>query len=307
MVPTLGLSICICLASEHYGFRNHVWDIAYTRLIDTRKITFSLELLYLCASVIIKISILLFYRRLAKGILPKAFIYATWAIAAFIIAYFIAALITLFFTCRPFNGFWWRIDPFWRLAHPDACIDEGLAIVIVGSISALHDFLIALLPTVVFARLPMPTRQKIALGAVFGFSFLICLAGVLRIVYVKRVFFDTYDATWALYKVWIWTVVEIMLGPIVASAPALRVLLCHYIQPYFSYGYSYSISHEMTTHATDASHSRIRDSLREGAQIIPDEEDFPPSQPATASSDRVHPDDVWIHTMPDSGIPSRKL
>lgn len=301
--------------TEHYGFRNHVWDVDLLVLINARKITFAIEVLYLFASVSIKLSILLFYLRLAKGILPRGFIHATWAMGIFVVAYWITTVVSLFLTCRPLASFWWRISPIWRLENHYACYNEGAGILSVSSISALQDFLIALLPTLVFARLPMPMRQKIALGVVFGIGIFLCVAGVMRVVYVKEVFYDTYDVTWTLYLVWLWMIIEVLLGPVVASAPALRVLFFHYVRPRL--GSYYTGSHEMGSHAdefgntlaTDASHNRNRDSMREGAHVLPEEEDYPPSEPSpavTMSPKTDAPDDGWYHTMPNSGIPDRR-
>ena len=57
----------------------------------------------------------------------------------------------------------------------------------------------------------------------FAIGFFLCVAGVVRLVYVWRIFNDTYDATWVAWDAWLWTNIEVVLGVIVASAPALKV------------------------------------------------------------------------------------
>ncbi|KAB8737498.1 hypothetical protein FH972_026457 [Carpinus fangiana] len=313
MVPTIGFAVSVALSSESYGGRKHIWDILdpsnLSPLFDARKITFANELLYLFASVGIKLSVLLFYRRLADGILPKAFIWAIYGIAAFVLAYFVTTVISLFFTCQPLEGFWLRILPQWRQAHPGACISEGAAVLAISSISALQDFLVALLPTLLFARLPMPRKQKIALGAVFGFSFFLCVAGILRIVYVKRVFYDTYDVTWQLYDVWLWMIVEVLLGPICASAPALRVLFFRYVLPRI--GVEYSITGDMSSHGHGSAYiSNNRASVRDETYVQVGEDDSVLTQGGPAANTKrtsrfggkcpTSAEEGWFHTMKDT-------
>lgn len=51
-----------------------------------------------------------------------------------------------------------------------------------------------------------------------------CLAGVLRLVALRRAAHATYDIPWAMRPAWVWTLVEANAGLVCASAPALRVL-----------------------------------------------------------------------------------
>jgi len=62
----------------------------------------------------------------------------------------------------------------------------------------------------------------------FGIS--LCITGVLRIYYIWKVYYDTYDVTWAAQDAWVWTSVEAHLAIICASAPALKVFLRQYFQ-----------------------------------------------------------------------------
>lgn len=41
---------------------------------------------------------------------------------------------------------------------------------------------------------------------------------------------DTYDVTWYAYYGWIWTVIEVDLGVVCASAPALRIFFRHWLE-----------------------------------------------------------------------------
>jgi hypothetical protein len=52
----------------------------------------------------------------------------------------------------------------------------------------------------------MPTRQKLALFSVFAVSYVAVALGALRAYSSYRLFFETYDVTWAACDVWLWYV-----------------------------------------------------------------------------------------------------
>ena len=183
----------------------------------------------LCTTLI-KISILLFYRRLT-GASTSRFIYLVWVCIVICILYFVTFIILIFFTCSAAVG---RKD----------CAEEGPFIVSVTTISTVQDLVICLLPTFLIRNLQMPKRQKLAVCGVFGLGLVTTICGIMRLYYSVYLYYCkyhdsalqnhsnncnlvTYDATWYAYYGWIWTVLEADLGLICASAPALRVFFRH--------------------------------------------------------------------------------
>jgi hypothetical protein len=51
----------------------------------------------------------------------------------------------------------------------------------------------------------------------------LCICGILRIYYIDRLYYKTYDTTWEAQPAWLWLIVEANLAVICASAPALKV------------------------------------------------------------------------------------
>jgi hypothetical protein len=70
----------------------------------------------------------------------------------------------------------------------------------------------------------MPIRQRIAVGLLFSLGFIVTIAGIVRTWYIYKSLIAEYDQTWFAYPLWIAAAVEIDLGVICASAPALRPL-----------------------------------------------------------------------------------
>lgn len=168
---------------------------------------------YLICTVLIKISILLFYRRLTSSLTNK-FVYSVWACITICVLYFITFAIVTFFTCSV-SG------------KTTNCAEAGPALVAVTSISTAQDLIICLLPAFLIYNLQMPKRQKIALGCIFGLGLVTTFCGIMRVYYATYIYYSTYDVTWYGYYGWVWSAIEADLGLICASAPALRALFRH--------------------------------------------------------------------------------
>jgi hypothetical protein len=139
-----------------------------------------LEVFYMLSTCMTKISILLFYRRLAVGTISNRFLYTIYAAIAFVIAYFIAFNLTLFLHCRPFESYWKQADLRWYFKHKGTvtkkadfvCTSESADLIASGITSILQDFIAVGIPLVLFWRLRVSWQQKISLGVVFGIGIL---------------------------------------------------------------------------------------------------------------------------------------
>lgn len=139
-----------------------------------------IEVFYMLSTCMTKISILLFYRRLAVGTISNRFIYIIYAAIAFVIAYFIAFNLTLFLHCRPFHSYWKQADLNWYLRHKGTptkkadfvCTSESADLVVSAIISISQDFIAVGIPMFLFRKLRVSWKQRIALGVVFGIGIL---------------------------------------------------------------------------------------------------------------------------------------
>lgn len=189
-LPLTGLAVALCLAFRRYGFDRHVWDSSIPTLVQGRKviwpscvyiyvqlltvvqITMALEALYMISTSTTKISILLFYRRLTDGTISRGFMIIVYAAITFVALYFVIFFIILFLSCRPIYAFWQQVDITWEIQNKYHCINEEADLVAAAIVSVIQDFIACGLPTILFWKLRIPKRQKIALGAIFGVGFL---------------------------------------------------------------------------------------------------------------------------------------
>jgi hypothetical protein len=144
--------------------------------VDSRKATLAISSFYIASTSMTKVSILLFYRRMASGSVSPLFHFAVRAAIASVVAYGITFQLTLYFGCHPLNAFWNQVDFNWVATHTEGvnyhCFSETGSILSSTAISIVQDFITCGMPTILFWKLQLPIRQKIALGALFGVGFL---------------------------------------------------------------------------------------------------------------------------------------
>ncbi|PWY84998.1 integral membrane protein [Aspergillus heteromorphus CBS 117.55] len=223
LIPLIGINIAVPIGSSVYGEIHHTWDNSLTKLIGERKVAIGAELFYVLASSLIKVSVLLFYRRMGQRTVSPRFLTVIWISIASVIAYSVAFFVVIFVSCRPFHAFWMEIDPLWSATNPYTCYDEGAHLIAATGISLTQDIIATTLPAILCFRLQMPLRQKLALNAVFALGYLAAVIAGIRIYFVWRMFYDTYDATWEAWYCWILAALEINIAATCSSLPAVKV------------------------------------------------------------------------------------
>lgn len=173
----------------------------------------------------IKISILLFYRRLSNRVVSRFFWWATWVTIGFIIAYSIALTLAPILGCQPVSAFWDQVNTLKVLSgYKYHCFDEGADIFAASVVSVFQDFITALLPTFLYWNLHIPIRQKVALFGIFAIGYGVVAIGCARAYYSWRTFYATYDVTWSTWDLMLTSLLELHLGCFCANAPALKVI-----------------------------------------------------------------------------------
>jgi hypothetical protein len=219
------------IASDRYNFNKHVWDMDPRFYVIQRKYVLAIEVIFCFVSGLIKISILLFFRRLSVRAVSKTFAWATWFSIGFIASSSIAFALVPLLGCRPFSAFWDQADvtKMFSNDYKYTCFNEGIDVFSAAVVSAVQDLLAALLPTFLYWNLRIPVRQKIALFGIFAIGYGAVAMGALRAYYSWRLFWVTYDVTWQTWYAWITALLELHIGAICANAPALKVFCKEYL------------------------------------------------------------------------------
>jgi hypothetical protein len=117
-----------------------------------------------------KISILLFYRRLAAGSLTKTFVWSIRIGIWYNVLYTTAFLLTIVFMCNPVDSYWQQF----ALTYHEKfkCGQEQLSLPASGAFSVLSDFYATIVPLLLLKDLKMSRKQKLLLYGLFALGFL---------------------------------------------------------------------------------------------------------------------------------------
>lgn len=115
-------------------------------------------------------------------------------------------------------------------------------------INVVTDFMIYALPIPTLFSLSLPMIQRIGLVVLFSVGVVIVVAGSFRAYWVHYVLFETYDATWYGYEIWLWTAIETNVGVICGCIPALKPLL-----------FPSRVRNQGSKYANGSTHSRRRE------------------------------------------------
>ncbi|KAE8334176.1 hypothetical protein BDV24DRAFT_173952 [Aspergillus arachidicola] len=231
VVPLLGLLIAIPLATQRYGFRCHVWNLSTTKLISQRKLVMAIEVSYVWATGFIKMSVLLFYRRLDLHFIHRLYVVIVWVGLASVLLSTLAFTLVIFLSCRPLSAFWYQVDPAWiKAGHTYNCYNEPAHLLVFSAIGTFHDIMATTLPVFLCWNLQLPFSRKVALNSIFVVGYVVCLVSGLRIYAIYRVFYASYDVPWETWYVLLWTILEVLIAAICANLPACRIFITHYTE-----------------------------------------------------------------------------
>ncbi|CAI7599221.1 unnamed protein product [Penicillium discolor] len=223
LVFAIAMAVVTSIATEHWGMNRHIWDIEPDRFVAVRKLNLCFQLLFLVSSCFIKISLLWFCRRLIGKV---NFALYNWAFILSII--FVAGSSVLFagisiFQCSPIRAYW-QVN-----TESYHCMDDGAIVFSASVINILTDLLVTALPMPLIWSLNLPARQRLAVISIFGLGVVVNVAGCVRTVYVWKSMLTGYDGTWLGWPGLITAAVELSLGLICSSAPALRPLIAAFL------------------------------------------------------------------------------
>ncbi|PYI15296.1 integral membrane protein [Aspergillus japonicus CBS 114.51] len=223
----IGMCAVTSIATENYGWTRHIWDIPPSWLPAVNKLNLAFQMLFSLSSSITKLSLLWFCKRLlgagSKGL------YSSYNIVLIIgmVIVLICCLLFLFisiFQCSPIRAYW-EVAP----TYSFHCLNDGAAVFSASVVNIFTDFLTTVLPMPLIWNLKMPARQRVAVISIFGLGIVVNVAGSIRTVYVWKSMVASYDTTWVGWPVLLAASIEISMGLICASAPALRPLVTFFL------------------------------------------------------------------------------
>ncbi|KAK5937273.1 hypothetical protein PMZ80_010573 [Knufia obscura] len=212
------------------GIGWHIDDISEEQQMHLTKIMFIHGVINMNAVTFVKISVALNLRRFMQTKRQRMFLAG---LIVFLIAFTITCSCTIIFNCIPVAATWDR-----ELAKTAKCFSlpvfKGLAIN--NSVfNILTDFLLAVLPIPIVVRLHTNMRTKITLSLILSLGLFAGSAATVKAVKQFQ-FFGVRDYTWDA-DYWLWHDIELSVGIVAASLPALRPLFAAFYDRTLKYSY----------------------------------------------------------------------
>ncbi|KAJ6096867.1 hypothetical protein N7486_007613 [Penicillium sp. IBT 16267x] len=213
MAP-LGVIFTLYFVADHYGLGKHVWLCTVGHMITMKKMLFVSLVIYNFELCMIKISILLFYRRVF-GMNPL-----NWLASFFAIGWFIGCTVALFLAPAPISYFWTQVADetggHYRYSFYNYYIGSAAT-------NVVCDFLVLAVPIPVVWRLKMRVTQKVMVSLVLFLGCFVFAASIVRIHYLTKLKGEGLtDITWTMAPVCLWSTIEPCLSVIGSCLPAMQ-------------------------------------------------------------------------------------
>ncbi|KAL9638225.1 MAG: hypothetical protein Q9164_001702 [Protoblastenia rupestris] len=185
------------------------------------------QITYKLAVAFYKESMLFLYLRIFPS---KQFRLACFFLIGLVTSSGIAFVLVTIWQCNPIAAFWDKD----LLAQPGArCFSSEAFWFSYSVINIILDVLILLLPIHEVLKLQLPSREKIALCAVFSLGIFVCATTIIRTTTLAESA-KSKDPTWGVIPATVWSVVEANTGTICACLPMLRQPLSRLFPRLFS-------------------------------------------------------------------------
>ncbi|KAL7275531.1 hypothetical protein RUND412_001515 [Rhizina undulata] len=206
----------VAIVEVGYGAGKHRQDIPPADFTHGMMLNYISQVLYVVATALVKMSICLFLLRLAA---TPTFRKICKGLLIFIGAYSALSAIGVSMTCIPVARIW---D---KTVEGECMSSDALTIMAYGysAVGMLTDFSLVFLPVPMLWRLRIPRRQKALLCLILGFGAFASTATIVKITYNVN-YGKTGDFLWDCTNLTIWSILELDIGIITASMPAVKPL-----------------------------------------------------------------------------------
>lgn len=177
-------TVLAILGSEKYMTSRKTWDVPYEEYHKTALVTWISEVDFLITGCLVKVSVLLFYRRLVAGTCSKPWIYAVLAAIVFTILWTCGFVFALIFNCTPTEAYWRALDPTYTTPHH--CVNTTVNNLLSGVMAVISDLYAVVLPCMMMRSIQISRVQRLALYGIFSMGLVVVGASCVRTYYLYR-------------------------------------------------------------------------------------------------------------------------
>ncbi|CZR46148.1 uncharacterized protein FPRO_11595 [Fusarium proliferatum ET1] len=199
-----------------HGEGRDIWTLEFDDITKFGFYFWLLEIFYFAQVSLLKTSLLFFYLRIFPGNAQKLL----WGTIIFNSVFGVLFMFLAAFQCTPVSYFWLN----WDGEHKGTCMNSTAIGWANASISVAVDVWMLAVPLWYLRKLKLHWKKKIGVAAMFIVGTFVTVVSIIRLQFLVDLGSShnpTYDQT----DISIWSTVEINVGIICASMPALRVIL----------------------------------------------------------------------------------
>ncbi|KAF5562408.1 integral membrane protein PTH11 [Fusarium napiforme] len=199
-----------------HGEGRDIWTLEFDDITKFGFYFWLLEIFYFAQVSLLKTSLLFFYLRIFPGNAQKLL----WGTIIFNSVFGALFMFLAAFQCTPVSYFWLN----WDGEHKGTCMNSTAIGWANASISVAVDVWMLAVPMWYLRKLKLHWKKKIGVAAMFIVGTFVTVVSIIRLQFLVDLGSShnpTYDQT----DISIWSTVEINVGIICASMPALRVIL----------------------------------------------------------------------------------
>ncbi|KAE8334209.1 hypothetical protein BDV24DRAFT_170429 [Aspergillus arachidicola] len=204
----------IDVVAARRGLRRDMWTIEPDMVDAILKCFYIAEPLYLIATDITKIAVLIFYLQVFP---QSSFRILCHCIMAMCAAHLLAFILSSLFQCAPIRYSW----EYWRGEHSGHCLNANIVAWAAAASNIALDLTILIMPLPLLVKLLMSMKQKILVLFLFSVGFVMTVVSVIRLPVLIR-FTHSDNPTWDYLRVGYWSTIEINLSIICICMPGIN-------------------------------------------------------------------------------------
>ncbi|MCJ1402370.1 hypothetical protein MMC11_005590 [Xylographa trunciseda] len=245
------------------GMGRHIVCLTEGQIYGILKWSTVAQILEMIALGFVKVSICLYMIRMIHHTM-KRIRQCLWVLIAFITACHIVVFFLFVLQCIPLTAVW---DP----SISGQCYGLGLTYEVAYAgvgLDALTDLISAIIPIFVIHHLRIDLHTKIAIGILMGLGVVAAACSIAKAVTVQGLF--GIDYPWSVATPAMWSVLELHLGLMIATVPAIRPLLGNLFKLTKRSMYSFS---EKLAHISGTGHDERDQRISSEQTMIPEHAD----------------------------------
>ncbi|KAI1140806.1 hypothetical protein F5Y05DRAFT_287312 [Hypoxylon sp. FL0543] len=225
LIPTFGVYIAHCVfwlqMTHTTGHFVHMWDFRVGGLAPFYRNGFYGTILYEAVMLAIKPLILLEWIHIFSSAGPRnLFTWTCYAVAAVNVLMYIISILIDSVSCTP-RAYWWD-----QTIPGGHCIDTKDLPTVTGTLNAVIDLFILLLPQGIIWRLHLPTNKRIGVSIVFLVGAISVISAIARTA-ISFLYAGSSDVTYNFSLAGIFCLIEMTAAIIVFASPTIPKPMVH--------------------------------------------------------------------------------